>query len=496
MVKGFAAYCRSLPMSNDPQGLRLPVKLDTACNGEFVPLPLDPLSNEINRVAKRNVGTVARHLGRTRRAYLVSSSGVASVLNTMNEVFAAAGKTGGSYVLPKEAAFEDAAAESILAGDEFIFDVHLHHVNPGGRWRVTQPRWVNSLTRFAEEKGSTAADKMESLDGDTLIKEVFMDSDTTCAVLSAVPAAPENPLHVEEAAATRALVEAMTGSRLLIHGMCLPNVPGDMERMDETHSTYDVAAWKVYTQWGPDGTGYWLDDEATGIRLIEKVRSLGTRILCAHKGIPLGEMGLEHSSCRDIGVVARLYPDVKFLVYHAGYEPLTIETAYNEQQPRGINSLVKTLKEHGVAPGSNVYADLGTTWRYLMRDADQAAHGLGKLLLAVGEDNILWGTDSIWYGSPQDQIQAFRAFEISKEFQERFGYPELTPTIKRKIFGLNAASVHGLDPSTIKKKAQIDEWGMAKKEYDANRDPTFATYGPKTRKDFFKLLKAKGGIPI
>jgi hypothetical protein len=37
-----------------------------------------------------------------------------------------------------------------------------------------------------------------------------------------------------------------------------------------------------------------------------------------------------------------------------------------------------------------------------------AAHGIGKLLAHLGEDNVLWGTDSIWYGSPQDQIQAFR----------------------------------------------------------------------------------------
>lgn len=26
----------------------------------------------------------------------------------------------------------------------------------------------------------------------------------------------------------------------------------------------------------------------------------------------------------------------------------------------------------------------------------EAAHVLGKLLLAVGEDRILWGTDSVW----------------------------------------------------------------------------------------------------
>ena len=44
---------------------------------------------------------------------------------------------------------------------------------------------------------------------------------------------------------------------------------------------------------------------------------------------------------------------------------------------------------------------------------------LGKLLTRVGEDRVLWGTDAIWYGSPQPQIMAFRAFEISPEFQEQ-----------------------------------------------------------------------------
>ena len=79
-----------------------------------------------------------------------------------------------------------------------------------------------------------------------------------------------------------------------------------------------------------------------------------------------------------------------------------------------------------------MYAELGSTWRALMGDPDQAAHVLGKLLVAVGDDNVLWGTDSIWYGSPQDQIQALRTFEITAESQERFGYPALTPAVKQQ----------------------------------------------------------------
>ena len=57
----------------------------------------------------------------------------------------------------------------------------------------------------------------------------------------------------------------------------------------------------------------------------------------------------------------------------------------------------------------------------------------------------MWGTDCIWYGSPQDQIAAFRAFEITPEFQERFGYPELTAERKAKILGLNALRVFGIE---------------------------------------------------
>ena len=65
-----------------------------------------------------------------------------------------------------------------------------------------------------------------------------------------------------------------------------------------------------------------------------------------------------------------------------------------------------------------------------MRDPSGAAHTLGKLLRYLGPDRLLWGTDSIWYGSPQDQIQGFRTFQISDEFQDCHGYPKLTADLK------------------------------------------------------------------
>ena len=133
----------------------------------------------------------------------------------------------------------------------------------------------------------------------------------------------------------------------------------------------------------------------------------------AQPRLPFGPESYAHSTCVDIGRVAKRFRDVNFLVYHSGFVPGQPERAYDPTRSEGIDALVTSLEENGIRPGSNVYAELGSTWRFLMRDPDSAAHAIGKLVAHVGEDNVLWGTDSIWYGSPQDQIQAFRTFQIA-----------------------------------------------------------------------------------
>ncbi len=145
---------------------------------------------------------------------------------------------------------------------------------------------------------------------------------------------------------------------------------------------------------------------------------------------------------------------MNFLIYHSGFISTVTERAYDASgKSDGVDTLITSLHKHQIKPNSNVYAELGSTWRFLMRDPEQAAHALGKLIVACGESNVLWGTDSIWYGSPQDQIQAFRTFQISAELRERHGYPEITPTLRAKIFGLNAANVYGLTP-TVPREAR------------------------------------------
>jgi predicted TIM-barrel fold metal-dependent hydrolase len=293
------------------------------------------------------------------------------------------------------------------------------------------------------------------------------------------------PVTIQAADAVRRIVDKLEGThRLLLHGRVNPNQPGDLEGMDELAQKWDVSAWKTYTQYGPGGNGYFLSDDV-GIRFIEKARALGVKVICIHKGLPFGRQSYEHSQCSDIGVVAKRFPDVKFLIYHSGYVTSVREGPYGKND--GIDTLITSLMQNDVKPNSNVYAELGSTWRHLMRDPEQAAHALGKLIKHCGEDNVLWGTDSIWYGSPQDQILAFRTFQISKEFRERYGYAEITPALRAKVFGLNGAKVYGLSATELKKYVASDTVSTQKIQYSQNPEPHFLTYGPKTRREFLRL---------
>jgi len=470
----------------DPEGTRLPIKLDSTSNGEFVPVPLSRTNKEANRLAHEAASSHSRKLALPRRNFLVSACGAASTLLAFNAANAAAGKTGGFFDIPREAALEPALAQAAVGGkDEFIFDVQGHFVDPGGDWVKNA---AADAFKWSPKASCGKPNHLQCLGPDEFVKDVFMDSDTDMMVLSFVPSTRDaEPLTIQAADAVRRIVERLPKHRLLVHGRVNPNQAGDLEAMDELKARWGISAWKTYTQFGPGGRGYFLSDEV-GTRFVEKARALGVKVICVHKGLPFGKRSYEHSQCSDIGVVAKRFPDVKFLVYHSGFVSSVKEEPYDPAAKKdGIDTLIRSLVDNNVKPGSNVYAELGSTWRFLMRDPEQAAHALGKLIKYCGEDNVLWGTDSIWYGSPQDQIQAFRAFQIAPALREKHGYAEITPALRAKIFGLSAAKVYGLSAAEVKKYARQDAVAAERLAYAADPDPRFLTYGPRTRRDFLMM---------
>jgi predicted TIM-barrel fold metal-dependent hydrolase len=306
----------------------------------------------------------------------------------------------------------------------------------------------------------------------------------------------------EEKRETRRLADALAtpgAERVILHDVIAPNF-GDLsmrlDEMEQTADTGEVSAFKVYTAWGPNRQGYALDDPAIGIPVVEKARDLGITTICGHKGLPLLEFDRSHNDPRDMVAMSRMFPDMDFVIYHGAWERETRERAYDPGAARaGVDSLVRALAEFGVGPNENVYAELGTTWREVLSRPDEAAHVLGKLLRYVGEDNVLWGTDAVWYGSPQPQIMAFRAFQIGEDYQEQFGYPALTDELKRKVFGLNAAGLFGVDVNDTRCAMDADQLATARLEHASLVDEGAITTpwqarGPMSRREVLSWLRA------
>jgi predicted TIM-barrel fold metal-dependent hydrolase len=461
-------------LSSDPEGKRLPIKLDSTSNGEFMPIPLDATNRRANQLAQKSASENAKRRGVDRRAFMVSACGAASTLLAFNAANAASGRTGGFFELEQVAAVDPAAALDRLGRREFVFDVQGHFVGQHGLGQT----------------GLGGAEKF--------IKDIFLDSDTDMMVLSFIPSRREKELlTIQEADEVRRIIDEMEGThRLLVHGRVNPNQDGDLEGMDELAEKWGVSAWKCYTQWSPGGRGFFLHDEDTGLRMIEKARALGVKNVCVHKGLPFGQRSYKHSLASDIGIVAKMFPDVNFLVYHSGFIAGQPEGPYDPGRGEGVDELIRSVEENEVPRNSNVYAELGSTWRYSMRDPNSAAHIIGKLVKHIGEKNVLYGSDCIWYGSPQDQIQAFRTFQISTELQERHGYPKMTPKLRARIFGLNAARPYGVDVDEILKRARRDAIGRRRTDYREHPDPHFLTFGPKNRREFLANLTARGGSPV
>jgi hypothetical protein len=100
-----------------------------------------------------------------------------------------------------------------------------------------------------------------------------------------------------------------------------------------------------------------------------------------------------------------------------------------------------------------------------------AAMIIATLVKGLGEDNVYWGTDSIWHGSPHWQIEAFRRLELSDELAEKHDLPKLgdpRSTVREKIIGLNGARHYGLDPKAALEMASQDGLAALRREYIAS----------------------------
>jgi hypothetical protein len=474
-----------VPRRPEPE---LPISFQPVSNGEYALPTRSPADRRAEELTRRFIDEGAARTGVTRREFLRSSAAMAATLTAIDLVH------GGGYVIDPHARFDSELADQVFAPAPFVFDVQGHLLeydldpSTGGDWF-----WGR---QFPQAGCRDEGDPRACFSIDHFLEEVFVRSDTTMVALSGLPILPEgSPLSNDVMEETRRIVDVLsTDERVVVNAQALPQIApieAVLEEMARTATEHTIRGWKTFTHFGG---AWWLDDHdpalpQVGDRFLEQLASLGSPILCVHKGLsdraPSG-------SPRDIGPAARTHPDVAFVVYHSGFEVATSEGPYTaETADAGVNRLITSLAEAGVGPGGNVYAEIGSTWWHLLKRPREAGHVLGKLLKAVGEDNLLWGTDSIFYGSPQPQIDAFRAFQTPAEMRELHGYPELTDEIKNKVLGRNAARLYGVDPVTSPLRFDAGELTQARSEHPLGN----ATWGPKTRSAIRRFRAHHEGWP-
>jgi len=326
---------------------------------------------------------------------------------------------------------------------------------------------------------------------------MFLESDTTMTVLSAWPygQGPSDPNSNPFLASTRDWINKdLAGShRVVNHASVVPWV--GVRGMDMGASMYGVGGWKIYPAAGGARAGFHMDG-MIGRSFIERGIALGVKTFSIHKGLPIAGFSVEHNLPRDIGVVAKDYPDVNFVVYHSaicagqmgsGFTCTPMEGPYVQGSMAGSDSLITALLDNGIKPNTNVFAELGGAFSQMMARPDMCGQWLAKLVQYVGEDNVVWGTDSILTGnSPQGQIGAFMALQ----------HPMLTPEVKTKILGRNLARLYCVNPDA--QRCAVDQTKLA--AYKRELDGEFGEYrsvllghqrtlGPTTRREFLNLAR-------
>lgn len=472
---------------------RSPVPTQMISNGEFTPLPQSPRQAQVEARIKQLAEFYGKRQGLNRRRFLATASGMATAFLAMNDVFGPIFEVSRAEAAQPEVA--NARAEGLA--NQFIFDDQTHFVHDGFK-----QEGLLGLAQFAAENWNPEL-KKEKLNlayykFDNYVRQIFLNSDTKIALLSGAPF--DDPswwlLPNEQIADTVEMVNRMSGARRMLgHFVFTPRQDGWMDQVDKAIASGRYQAWKGYTIGDPlsPATKFpWrLDDEKLMYPFYEKAVKSGIRNIAIHKGLMPADYEKswakvwQYNTHWDIGKAAKDWPQLNFVYYHGCLQPFqeTPEKALAEFEKSGeikwASHLARIPEEYGV---SNIYAELGTSFaNSATANPRFAAALIGTFIKGMGADHVIWGTDSVWYGSPQWQIEAFRRLEIPEDMQKKHGFKPLGPAdgfAKSTIFGHNSARLFGINLRADVEPLQRDRFAQLKRDYDridGVRDN--ATYG-------------------
>ena len=438
---------------------RSPIPTQFVSSDEFLPGAQTEKQRQVEARIKSLGSELAKRQGISRRRFFKTASGMAAAFVAMNDVY---GPLFGASLA--EAATPELANQLARENSgQFIMDMHTHFLRDDTR--------LEGFVRSREAVGKAGwnpalAGKPQTLDDlkfANYFKEVYFDSDTKVALISG--SGSEDPrdwfLTNEMKADARAKVNRLTGSkRMFSHAIFMPGMDGWLDDVDRAIATLKPDSFKGYTV--GDNTNkqlarhpWRLDDEKLLYPFYEKLAKAGLLNVCVHKGLFPPETSarypnlLPYADVRDVAKAAKDWPQLNFIVYHSafrytgGAHLVGLEQFDATGRIDWVSDLADIPAKHGV---TNVYADLGQIFaQSTVAEPRLCAAMMGMLVKGLGADHVVWGTDAVWTGSPQWQIEALRRLEIPEPMQKKYGYAPLGAAdgpVKRAIFGENSARLY------------------------------------------------------
>jgi predicted TIM-barrel fold metal-dependent hydrolase len=442
-----------------------PIPTQIISNEEFSPYPQTPNQKRVEARIHELADDRARRLGMTRRHFLRTSSGMAAAFVAMNDVF------GPHFDVHAEETLDATAYAERWPKGQFVFDVQNHHVRSGGPYPLPFRKLSGAFNKALEGIKPQNSD----LELPNFTKEIFFDSDTTIGLISGVPSRLLDVINVDEMVDTRDRLNELAGSqRMLSHGLVAPYVPDFLGEIERQASELGVDAWKCYTGI-PEYKGEYpwrMDDEELIYPFYDLIRKFGKTVVCVHKGLPLPGSDHEYVHPGDMRKAALDNPDIDFVVYHSAFKAANYELPEGDGFVGENGYLAWTTdicRDRLATPEmTNVYMELGTSFGHtVITHPDVCGHLLGQVIQAFGVDHVIFGTDSIWWGAPQWQIEAMRRFQIPEHLQEQYGYAPITDLDREKILGLNAARLFGVDVDAARQAFPDDGIARLKAQYAA-----------------------------
>jgi hypothetical protein len=367
------------------------------------------------------------------------------------------------------------------------------------------------------------------------IRSVYFDSQVTVGLISNVTAFVSGPsgtnpgtpaldvndartgeiLTAAQTAAARNFINELAGSRrAMAHGLLYVG-KGNLDYIQFQVDNHHPDAWKGYNisnaakvDSGP--MRQWRhDDENVAYPTFDLISKNirqgklgpGGNVIAVHKGLARGAPPLpENGFPSDLPKALRDWPHLNFITYHSCIQ----DTFFDDQALSEIRATEAGRRPlmQGVpnidwttpyailtAPFKNSYAEIGTTFASsVVTFPTVTAHILGQLLKFKGSKRIVFGTDSLWYGSPQWQIEALWRFQIPEAIREKWGYPALTEQDKRNILGLNSAKLYGLAVGPVVPADDEARRGFGgRDEDDGQYHPIPADYASRITDDLKRL---------